>query len=120
MSAEERAKKSVEAAVKRFADGRFTVYVEPAEDAGASILSAGAAVTKNWKPSPEELLDRTQRRVGLEDAPSDYDCAGMEAVMWHLQAMARQSFNEEMRNRGVDKAGRERWLRRLTIVKEKS
>jgi hypothetical protein len=120
MSVEERAKKSVDAAIKRFADGRFTVYVEPAEDAGTSVLSAGSAVMKKWKPVPEELLDRTLRRVGLEDAPGDYDCSGMEAVMWHLQEMARQSFNEEMRSRGVDKPGRERWLRRLTLIKEKS
>jgi hypothetical protein len=120
MTAEERAKKSVEAAIKRFADGRFTVYVEPADDAGTSILSAGSAVKKNWKPTAEDLLDRTIRKVGLEDAPSDYDCCGMEAVMWHLQEMARIAFNEELRSRGVDKAGREKWLRRLTLLKETS
>ena len=119
MTAEERAKKSVEAAIRRLADGRVSVYVEPGEDATSSVLSAASAVKKNFKPSAEDLLDRTNRRVGLEDAPSDFDCCGMEAVMWHVQEMARSAFNEELRNRGIDKAGREKWLRQLTMLKEK-
>jgi hypothetical protein len=120
MTAEERAKKSVEAAIKRFEDGRVVVYVEPSDDATTSILSAGAAVKKNFKPTADDLLDVTNRRVGLEDAPGDFDCFGMEAVMWHLQEMARQAFNEELRNRGVEKPVREQWLRKLTLVKEKN
>ena len=120
MTAEERARKSVEAAIKRFQDGRFVVYVEPSDDAPTSILSAGAAVKKNFNPNAEELLDITNRRVGLEDAPGDFDCFGMEAVMWHLQEMARQAFNEELRSRGIEKPVREQWLRKLTLVKEKN
>ena len=120
MTAEERAKKSVEAAIKRFVEGRLTVYVEPADDAGMSIVSAGSAVKKNWKPTAENLMDRTMRKVGLEDAPGDFDCCGMEAVMWHLQEMARGAFNDELRERGIDKAGREKWLKKLTLLKEKS
>lgn len=118
MNAEERAKKNVEAAVKRFADGRLVAYFQPAEDAGMSVLSAADAVKKKWKPVPEELLDRTLRRVGLEDAPSDYDCCGMEAVVWHMQEMVRGSFNDELRRRGLEKPERERWLRLLSLVKE--
>jgi len=120
MTAEERAKKSVEAAIRRFADGRLVVYVEPSDDATTSVLSAGNSVTKNFKPNAEDLLDLTNRRVGLEDAPADFDCFGMEAVMWHLQEMARQAFNEELRSRGVEKPVREQWLRKLTLVKEKN
>ena len=119
MTAEERAKKSVEAAIRRFEDGRVVVYVEPSDDATTSILSAGAAVKKRFKPTEETLLDRTNRRVGLEDAPSDFDCCGMEAVMWHLQEMAREAFNEEMRSRGIEKPVREQWLHKLTLMKEK-
>jgi len=37
----------------------------------------------------------------LEDAPSDYDCAGMEAILWHLQEMARDGFKAEMIKRGA-------------------
>ena len=120
MTAEERAKKSVEAAIKRFQDGRVVVYVEPSDEATSSILSAGSSVKKNFKPNPEDLFDITNRRVGLEDAPADFDCFGMEAVMWHLQEMARQAFNEELRSRGVDKPAREQWLRKLTLIKEKN
>ena len=120
MTAEERAKKSVDAAIRRFSDGRVVVFVEPSEDATGSILSASNSVKKNFKPSPEDLLDVTNRRVGLEDAPGDFDCFGMEAVMWHLREMARQAFNEELRTRGVDKPERERWVSKLTLIKEKS
>jgi len=119
MTAEERAKKNVEAAVKRFDEGRLVAYFQPSEDAGMSVLSAADSVKKKWKPVTEELLDRTQRRVGLEDAPSDYDCSGMEAVMWHMQEMVRAKFNEELRARGLEKSERERWLRLLSLVKEK-
>jgi hypothetical protein len=70
MTAEERAKKSVEAAIKRFDDGRVVVYVEPSDDATTSILSAGAAVKKRFKPTEETLLDRTNRRVGLRKPSS--------------------------------------------------
>jgi hypothetical protein len=118
MTSEERAKKSVEAAIRRLADGRLVVYVEPSEDATTSVLTAGAAVKKNFRPTAEDLLDVTNRRVGLEDAPGDFDCFGMEAVMWHLQEMARQAFNEELRSRGVEKPLREQWLRKLTLIKE--
>ncbi len=120
MTSEERAKKSVDAAIKRFAEGRVVVYVEPSDDATSSVLTAGNAVKKNFKPTQEDLLDITNRRVGLEDAPGEFDCFGMEAVMWHLQEMARQAFNEELRSRGVEKADREQWLRKLTLVKEKN
>ena len=120
MTGEERAKKSVDAAIRRFEDSRVTVFVQQNEEAGSSVLSAGEAVKKSWKPIAEELLDHTKRRVGLEDAPGDFDCDGMEAVMWHMQELARAMFNEEMRRRGVDRAARERWLRLLTLMKEKS
>src|SRR4051794_2302692 len=96
MNAEERAKKNVEAAVRRFAEGRLIAYFEPTEEAGMSVLSAADAVKKKWKPVVEEILERTNRRVGLEDAPGDYDCAGMEAVVWHMQEMVRSTFNEEL------------------------
>jgi hypothetical protein len=119
MTSEERAKKSVEAAIRRLGDGRVAVYVEPSDDATTSVLAAGAAVKKNFRPTADELLERTNSRVGLEDAPADFDCCGMEAVMWHLQEMARQAFNEELRNRGIERPAREQWLRRLTLLKEK-
>ena len=120
MNVEERAKKSAEAAIRRLGDGRVVVYVEPSEDATTSILAAGNAVKKNFKPTVEQLLEVTHKREGLEDAPSDFDCYGMEAVMWHLQDMARGAFNEELRNRGIEKPVREQWMRKLTLVKERS
>jgi hypothetical protein len=120
MTAEERAKKSVEAAIRRINDGRLVVYLQPSDDATASILAAGSSVKKNFRPTAEDLLDRTNRRVGLEDAPADFDCCGMEAVVWHLQEMARQSFNDELRERGIEKSLREQWLRKLTLLKEKN
>jgi hypothetical protein len=117
MTAEERAKKSVEAAVKRFADGRYAVIVDADDNWSAAVFGAAQTVKDKWEPQPEAVLERTMKKVGLEDAPADYDCEGMEAVMWHIQEMAREMFTDQMRRRGVDPADAEKHARRLTVGK---
>ena len=117
MTAEERAKKSVEAAVKRFSDGRYAVIIDVSDDWPASVLNAADSVKNKWEPQAEETLSRTLKRVGLEDVPGDFDCFGMEAVMWQLQEMAREMFKDQMRRRGTEPQDAEIHARRLTVGK---
>jgi hypothetical protein len=117
MTPEERAKKSVEAAVKRFTDGRYAVIVDADDNWPASVFGAAQTVKGSWEPQAEAVLERTMKKVGLEDAPADYDCYGMEAVMWHIQEMARETFRDQMRRRGTEAAEVEKHLRRMTVGK---
>jgi hypothetical protein len=117
MTAEERARKSVEAAVNRFTDGRYAVIVDADDNWPASVFSAAQAVKGQWEPQVEPVLERTMKKVGLEDAPADYDCYGMEAVMWHIQEMAREMFRDQLRRRGSEAADIEKHVRRITVGK---
>ena len=117
MSPEEHLKKNVDAAMRRISDGRYVVSIIEADNWGLSMLNACEAMRKKWKPSAEDLTRRTEKRVGLEDAPSDYDCAGMEAVLWHLQELAREAFRAEMIKRGIEPPEAEEHLRRLKLEK---
>jgi hypothetical protein len=117
MTAEQRAQKSVEAAVKRFADGRYAVIVHAEDIWPASVSAAADAVKNSWEPEAQALLDRTMKKVGLEDAPGDYDCFGMEAVMWHIQEMAREMFRDQMRRRGIEAAEAEKYVRDMVVGK---
>lgn len=117
MTSEERAKKSVEAAIKRFTDGRYAVIIDASDDWPSSVLNAADLVKGKWEPQAEAVLSRTLKRVGLEDVPADFDCFGMEAVMWQLQEMAREMFKDQMRRRGVEPPDAEIHARRLTVGK---
>ena len=109
MSPEEQLKKNVDAGMRRITDGRIIVTIVEDDNWGMSLMNACEAVRKKWKPKPEDLLKRAQKKVGLEDAPGDYDCFGMEAVLWHLQEMAREAFKAEMmkRRRRSSRRGKE-------------
>ena len=117
MSPEEHLKKNVDAGLRRVTDGRIIVTVLEDDNWGMSMMNACEAVRKKWSPKPEELLKRVQKKIGLEDAPSDYDSAGMEAVLWHLQEMARESFKAEMVKRGVEEPEADKNLLRLKLEK---
>lgn len=117
MSPEEQLKKNVEAGMRRITDGRYIVTVMEDHSWGMSLMNACEAVRKKWKPKVEDLTKRVQKKVGLEDAPSDYDCSGMEAVIWHLQEMARDAFKAEMIKRGVEAPDAEQNLTRLKLEK---
>ena len=120
MSPEEHLKKNVDAGLKRITDGRYVVTILEADNWGMSMLNACETLRKKWQPKPEDLLKRVQKKVGLEDAPADYDCAGMEAVLWHLQEMAREAFKTEMMKRGVEEPEAETSLPRLKLEKATS
>jgi hypothetical protein len=117
MSPEEQQKKNVEAGMRRITDGRIIVTIAEDENWGMSLMNACEAVKKKWKPKVEDLTKRVQKKVGLEDAPSDYDCSGMEAVLYHLQEMARDAFKAEMLKRGVESPDAEKNLMRLKLEK---
>jgi hypothetical protein len=117
MSPEEHLKKNVDAAMRRITDGRVVVSIIEADNWGVSMINACESMRKKWKPKPEDLTKRVQKKVGLEDAPSDYDCAGMEAVIWHLQEMAREAFKAEMLKRGLEEPEAEQHLNRLKLEK---
>jgi hypothetical protein len=120
MSPEEHLKKNIDAGMRRVTDGRFVVTIVESDNWGLSMLNACEAVRKKWKPNPEDLLKRAQKKVGLEDAPSDYDWAGMEAILYHLQEMAREAFKAEMLKRGVEEPDAEKHLSRLKLEKATS
>jgi hypothetical protein len=120
MSPEEHLKKNIEAGLKRLTDGRLVVTIIEADNWGMSMLNACETMCKKWKPNPEELLKRVQKKTGLEDAPSDYDCAGMEAILWHLQEMARDGFKAEMIKRGIEEPEADKHLSRLKLEKATS
>ena len=117
MSPEEHQKKNVEAGMRRVTDGRYIVTVIEDDGWGMSMMNACEAIRKKWKPKVEDLTKRVQKKVGLEDAPSDYDCSGMEAVIWHLQEMARDAFKAEMIKRGVEEPEADKNLSRLRLEK---
>ena len=106
--------------MRRFADGRLIVSIDQLSDWGASTIAATEAMRNKWKPPIEKLLDRIGRKVGLEDAPSDYDCMGMEAVLWHAREMAREAFSAELQRRGIPSEEAQQTARRLTFEKIKS
>lgn len=120
MNDQERAKRNVEAAVNRMKEGRLVVQLDPAVEWSSGVSGAGEQIASKWKPDVDELLRRTMQKIGLEDAPSDYDCQGMEAVVWHFQEMARQAFRAELRRRHVSDRDAEAAVRRLSLVKSNS
>jgi hypothetical protein len=117
MSPEEHLKKNAEAGLRRITDGRIVVTVIEDDNWGMSMMNACEAVRKKWTPKLDDLMKRSQKKVGLEDAPSDYDCFGMEAVLYHLQEMAREAFKAEMLKRGVEAPDAEKNMPRLKFEK---
>ena len=117
MSEEELAKKNVDAALGRLARGRLVVSINASPDWDSEIFEASEQVQHHWKPAPDQLFNRVQQKVGLDDTPEGFDKVGMEAVIWHLEELARDAFEAEMKQRGITDGRLEQARRRLMLEK---
>jgi hypothetical protein len=119
MSPSDLARRNVDAAVKRLADGRLVVTVEPAADWPAAILAASDNIRSQWKPDAEQLFARVQQRLAEYKGPPGEEPVSMDIIIWHLEHMAQEAFAAEMRRQHVADADAERSRRRLTLEKWK-
>jgi hypothetical protein len=119
MSPKELARRNAEAAVKRLADGRLVVAVEPVADWLPAILDAAETIRTDWKPDAEKLIARVEQRLAEYHGPPGDEPVSMEIVIWHLEHMAQEAFATEMRRQHVPDADADRAKRRLTLEKWK-
>ena len=119
MSPKELARRNVDAAVRRVADGRLMIAIEPAADWPAEILAAADSVRSHWKPDAEQLFSRIEQRLSEYHGPPGDEPVSMEIVIWHLEHMAQEAFLAQMQRSQVPDADAQKAKRRLTLEKWK-
>jgi len=119
MVVKELAKRNVEAAVRRFSDGRLVLMVDPGPDWSSDVLSAGEAIRAGWKPTIEQLYSRVDHRLAEYKGPPGGEPVSMDLVIWNMEHMAQDAFVAEMHRRGVSDAVAERAKHKLALEKWK-